>query len=182
MNLFSVEKPQGEITLYNGSSLEVLPELPDNAYDAIITSPPYCNRYDYTRTYALELALLGIDEQGLVKLRQDMLSCTVENRAKDLLKINSGWTTAIAAADEQELLQVILKYLHEQKSVCRKTWLLCGEYSCIAEWQRQQQPANGRAWARSLAEVCLCVEKVVSHTSTRPYQSHLQSSNDLVTT
>lgn len=88
INLFSVEEPQGEIVLYNGSSLEVLPELPDNAYDAIITSPPYCNRYDYTCTYALELALLDTDEQGLVKLRQDMLSCTVENRVKDLLKIN----------------------------------------------------------------------------------------------
>jgi len=45
-----------------------------------MTSPPYCNRYDYTRTYALELALLGIDEQGLLRLRQEMLSCTVENR------------------------------------------------------------------------------------------------------
>lgn len=116
MSLFSVEKPQGEITLFNGSSLEVLPELPDNTYDAIITSPPYCNRYDYTRTYALELALLGTDEQGLAKLRQDMLSCTVENRAKDLLKINSRWTAALIAADEQKLLQVILKYLDDQKS------------------------------------------------------------------
>ena len=36
----------------------------------------------------LELALLGVDEDGLVKLRQEMLSCTVENRAKDLLKLN----------------------------------------------------------------------------------------------
>lgn len=45
-----------------------------------------------------------------------MLSCTVENRAKDLLKINPRWTTAITAADEQELLQAILKYLESQKS------------------------------------------------------------------
>ncbi len=50
-----------------------------------MTSPPYCNRYDYTRTYVLELALLGIDEQGLLRLRQEMLSCTVENRTKGLL-------------------------------------------------------------------------------------------------
>ena len=70
----------------------------------------------YTRTYALELALLGIDEQGLAQLRQEMLSCTVENRAKDLLSINPRWTTALAAADEQELLQAILKYLEDQKA------------------------------------------------------------------
>jgi DNA modification methylase len=107
---------QGEIHLYNGSCLEVLPTLPSETYEAIVTSPPYCNRYDYTRTYALELALLGTDEQGLGKLRQTMLSCTVENRAKDLLKINPQWTHAIDIADSQELLQAILKYLDDQKA------------------------------------------------------------------
>jgi DNA modification methylase len=87
------------------------------SFDAIITSPPYCNRYDYTRTYALELALLNIDEKSLVKLRQAMLSCTVENREKDLLAINPLWTEAIAATDEQELLQSILRYLSKQKAL-----------------------------------------------------------------
>ena len=48
-----------------------------------MTSPPYCNRYDYTRTYALELAYLGLDAQEVKQLRQSMLSCTVENRAKE---------------------------------------------------------------------------------------------------
>ena len=115
-SLLPVEKLQGEIRLYDGSCLHILPQLPNDTYDAIMTSPPYCNRYDYTRTYALELALLGTDEQGLVKLRQEMLSCTVENRAKDLLRINPRWTTALAAADEQELLQAILKYLEDQKA------------------------------------------------------------------
>lgn len=115
-SLFPAERLQGEIRLYDGSCLHILPTLPDGTYDAIITSPPYCNRYDYTRTYALELALLGTDEQGLVKLRQEMLSCTVENRAKDLLSINPRWTTALAAADEQALLRAILKYLEDQKA------------------------------------------------------------------
>ncbi len=115
-SLFPVENPQGSIHLHDGSCLDVLPQLPDSSYDAIITSPPYCNRYDYTRTYALELALLGTDEQGLSKLRQEMLSCTVENRGKDLLKINPRWATAVATADDQELLQTILKYLDGQKA------------------------------------------------------------------
>ncbi len=107
---------QGKINLLTGSSLEIMPQLPKSVYDAIITSPPYCNRYDYTRTYALELALLNINEKGLVGLRQEMLSCTVENRAKDLLKINPKWSNAIIAADQQELLQAILKYLENQKA------------------------------------------------------------------
>ncbi len=47
-----------------------------------MTSPPYCNRYDYTRTYALELAFLGVEEDSLKALRQSLLSCTVENKSK----------------------------------------------------------------------------------------------------
>ncbi len=115
-DLFFVKKQPGDIVLHSGSCLEVLPQMPDSSYDAIITSPPYCNRYDYTRTYALELALLDTDEKGLSKLRQEMLSCTVENRAKDLLKINPLWATALTAAHEQDLLQSILKYLDDQKA------------------------------------------------------------------
>jgi len=115
-SLFPAEKLQGNIRLFNGSCLRILPELPDAGYDAIITSPPYCNRYDYTRTYALELAILGVDEQGLSQLRQEMLSCTVEHRVKDLLSINSKWSTVLNIVDQQELLQTILRYLEDQKA------------------------------------------------------------------
>ncbi|BAU14131.1 cytosine-specific DNA-methyltransferase [Leptolyngbya sp. NIES-3755] len=116
IELFSTAKNCGKIELYKGSCLEIMPHLQDNSYQSIITSPPYCNRYDYTRTYALELALLGISEQQLIAMRQEMLSCTVENRPKELLKINPGWKTATAIADSQRLLQTILSYLEDQKS------------------------------------------------------------------
>ncbi|MCF6155282.1 MAG: site-specific DNA-methyltransferase [Candidatus Brocadia sp.] len=114
--LFTSKHSKGAINLYDGSCLDILPTITADTYDAIITSPPYCNRYDYTRTYALELALQGISEQELLHLRQQMLSCTVENRAKDLLKMNPQWRKAITAADLQELLQSILKYLDDQKA------------------------------------------------------------------
>ena len=65
-----------------GSSLNLLKTLPDATFDMVITSPPYANRYDYTRTYALELAWLGFDRVAFSSLRQDMLSATVENRSK----------------------------------------------------------------------------------------------------
>lgn len=110
------ERNQGNIHLFQGSCLDIMPELPRDSYDAIVTSPPYCNRYDYTRTYALELALLGVGEKELTNLRQQMLSCTVENHAKDLLAINPQWANAIEAADQQELLQAILQYLEDQKA------------------------------------------------------------------
>ena len=81
----------GDVNLLGGSCLEALPRLESRAYSGVITSPPYCNRYDYTRTYALEHALLGVDEIGLAGLRQAMLSCTVESRAKALIDLNPEW-------------------------------------------------------------------------------------------
>lgn len=70
------------INIIEGSCLEQLPKLETGAFDFIITSPPYCNRYDYTRTYALELVYLGYDNDKVRNLRQSMLSCTVENKEK----------------------------------------------------------------------------------------------------
>jgi len=116
-DLFAGTLKKADVKLHGGSCLDILPKLKAGFYDCLITSPPYCNRYDYTRTYALELALLGVDESGLAKLRQEMLSCTVENRAKDLLKLNPDWKPAIAAADNQILLQNILSYLDSQKKL-----------------------------------------------------------------
>ncbi len=73
--------PPSEQTLIAGNTLYTLPQLSDNRFSAVITSPPYANRYDYTRTYALELAYLGVADE-IFKLRQGQLSCTVENKSK----------------------------------------------------------------------------------------------------
>jgi DNA modification methylase len=115
--LFATPRKRTEIRLHSGSCLEIMPKLENASFDCLITSPPYCNRYDYTRTYALELALLGVDENGLANLRQEMLSCTVENRAKDLIALNPAWKTAIKCADNHELLQAVLSYLEWLKSL-----------------------------------------------------------------
>ena len=72
----------GKQQLIQGTVLETLPRQAGEQFDAVITSPPYCNRYDYTRTYALELAFLGMTNEDVIALRQAMISCTVENRPK----------------------------------------------------------------------------------------------------
>lgn len=73
--------------LIQGSVLELLPKMEENQFSGVISSPPYCNRYDYTRTYALELTYLGISETEIRQLRQSQLSCTVENKSKlDILE------------------------------------------------------------------------------------------------
>ena len=107
--------PADTAHLLEGSCLAVLPKLESRTYSGIITSPPYCNRYDYTRTYALEHALLGVNEIGLASLRQTMLSCTAENRAKALIDLNPAWKTAIGICDGLPLLQGILNYLDHKR-------------------------------------------------------------------
>ena len=83
----------GHPELVTGSSLDVLRSIPTGRFDMVITSPPYANRYDYTRTYALELAWLGYDRQDFAELRQQMLSATVENKTK------LGWLNEVYSDD-----------------------------------------------------------------------------------
>lgn len=81
----SIQMQQSKVPshkLIKESALSALPKIEDDTIDGVITSPPYCNRYDYTRTYALELAYLGVDEKKIRQLRQAQLSCTVENKSK----------------------------------------------------------------------------------------------------
>jgi hypothetical protein len=106
---------KGRLSIIGGSCLQELLHLDSDSIDLVITSPPYCNRYDYTRTYALELAMLGVDETKLLKLRQEMLSCTVENREKDLLGLNPAWNSPLSMCNNHELLQQILEYLYLKK-------------------------------------------------------------------
>jgi hypothetical protein len=86
-----VSGKRGALDIRLGSCLETLPALPAASFDLVITSPPYCNRYDYTRTYALELAFLGCGETEVKNLRQKMLSCTVENKEK-VEELRSAYT------------------------------------------------------------------------------------------
>ena len=106
-------------TFVNGSSLTELKKLPDESYDAVVTSPPYANRYDYTRTYALELVYLGYDADRLKKLRQELLSATVENRSKrELLLREYGETPLLKHAfrmtENQAALQEALHVLRQE--------------------------------------------------------------------
>lgn len=117
--LFEFPKENGNIVILEGSCLDILSSMESYAFNGIITSPPYCNRYDYTRTYALELAMLGINEEQLKTLRQRMLTCTVENREKTGLEktiSKSQYESAIQAFSSQKTLNLILDYL----DLCRK--------------------------------------------------------------
>ncbi len=112
-------QPTGQVEVVTGSCLDILPRTEAAACDCLITSPPYCNRYDYTRTYALELAFLGTSEDELRELRQAMVSCTVENRDKEgLWRRLEGelFQGAKEAFKGQEMLTQILAYLEQLRA------------------------------------------------------------------
>lgn len=102
-----------------GSCLLELPKLDSDSFDLVLTSPPYCNRYDYTRTYALELAFCGCDEEGIRSLRQSLLSATVENKSKrgqlqrwyEGLGAPERFESLIGAFDRQHALREVLTLL-----------------------------------------------------------------------
>ena len=98
------------------SCLEGLKTIRTKSIDTVVTSPPYANRYDYTRTYALELAWFGYGEAKLSALRQAMLTATVENRPKtDVLARVYGRSRMLerarGVAGENRALQKVLKTL-----------------------------------------------------------------------
>ncbi len=107
---------KGNPELITGSCLEQLRLLPDSSYHMVITSPPYANRYDYTRTYALELAWMGFDRGAFSVLRQSLLSATVENKAKTAwLKDTYGESAllknAVGMYEKQDAVQEVLGIL-----------------------------------------------------------------------
>jgi len=111
--------------LVDGSVLDKIHEIQDESIDIVITSPPYLNRYDYTRTYALELAFLGIDDLDIKKLRQEMLSCTVENREKDSklatlyerFDKKALYDRAMNAFNNQQIIAEVLDRLHQLRRI-----------------------------------------------------------------
>ena len=52
----------------------------DASVTAVVTSPPYPNRHDYTRIFALELLLLFLDTEETVKLRRQSFESHPEAR------------------------------------------------------------------------------------------------------
>src|SRR5439155_9417612 len=61
--------------VYQADSRNLLNVLEPNSIDAVITSPPYPNEKDYTRTTRLESVLLGFirNKQDLRALKQDLV-------------------------------------------------------------------------------------------------------------
>jgi len=61
----------------------------DDYADVIVTSPPYLNRYDYSRIYSLELCLAFVESfDGLKAIRHSLLRSHIESRPAPTDEVN----------------------------------------------------------------------------------------------
>ncbi|MEJ2703500.1 MAG: hypothetical protein P8Z79_13765, partial [Sedimentisphaerales bacterium] len=73
--------PTTPSAVLTADSRHVNSAIPETSIDAVVTSPPYPNEKDYTRTTRLESALLGFlkDKHDLKRLKQDLLRSNTRN-------------------------------------------------------------------------------------------------------
>ena len=78
-SLSAVAAPPAEV--YQADSRQRVKEIPPNSIDAVITSPPYPNEKDYTRTTRLESVLLGFlrDRASLRELKRELVRSNTRN-------------------------------------------------------------------------------------------------------
>lgn len=81
--LLSIKYTDASSTAILGDARNYPADIKKMEFDAILTSPPYPNRHDYTRIYELEL-LVGFieDNHALKKLRYDTLRSHVEAKKR----------------------------------------------------------------------------------------------------
>lgn len=79
--------------------------LEDGSVDALVTSPPYANRHDYSRIFHIDLLLLGLDEAQVTRLRHESIRSHVESLAP------TGYDKELANYREAESLRGVLNSL-----------------------------------------------------------------------
>ena len=104
-----------EAAVHLGDARQVAGMLEPSSIDAVITSPPYPNEKDYTRTTRLESVLLGFieDRQGLRSLKQGL----VRSNTRGVYKQDSD--DALVAGHEE--IQRIAEEIEARRIAANKT-------------------------------------------------------------
>lgn len=99
---------------------------------AIITSPPYVNRYDYTRSYALELCFHFVKNFNELKtIRFDILRSHIESKVSE-----TDVPPHPAVAEVVKILQDKKDQLNNPRIPLMLTAYFVDMEKCIAEWYR----------------------------------------------
>jgi len=96
--LFKDGKAQVEV--FKGDARELcLPDEYIGKVSTVITSPPYLNRYDYSRTYSLELCVLSVEKfKDLRDIRHSLLRSHIESREHPGKRVELAALTEILEA------------------------------------------------------------------------------------
>jgi|SRR5712692_162914 len=98
--------------VHRADSRQLVSVLEPNSVDAVITSPPYPNEKDYTRTTRLESVLLGfiLDKKDLRSIKQDLIRSNTRSVYKsdtdDLLVADHGEIQRIANTIEKRRIEL----------------------------------------------------------------------------
>jgi DNA modification methylase len=94
-----------ESTVWLGDSRQVVSTLPPNSVSAVITSPPYPNEKDYTRTTRLESVLLGFiqSKDDLRALKRSL----VRSNTRGVYKLDDDDQWVTEHAEIQRIAQAI---------------------------------------------------------------------------
>ena len=79
--------------------------LPTESVDAVLTSPPYPNRHDYSRVFHIGLLLIGESESAVKELRRRSLRSHVEAKASE------AWYTRLLDFRTPSILSSVLEFL-----------------------------------------------------------------------
>jgi DNA modification methylase len=113
VNDLSIQKESSiNATVHCADSRQMLDIIAPNSIDAVITSPPYPNEKDYTRTTRLESVLLGFiaNKHDLRKLKQGLVRSNTRNVYKsdddDLLVEDNQEVQRIAEQIERRRIEL----------------------------------------------------------------------------
>jgi hypothetical protein len=106
------EKDGVKAVVHRADSRDLLNVIEPKSVDAVITSPPYPNEKDYTRTTRLESVLLGfiLDKKDIRLIKKDLVRSNTRSVYKadrdDALVAGHGEIQRIAAAIERRRIEL----------------------------------------------------------------------------
>lgn len=114
-------------------------KLSANKFNAIITSPPYLNRYDYSRIYSLELILNFVKSaEDLKRIRHNLLRSHIEVKASpnDNVK-TSALVEILDNLEKKELnnprIPIMIKgYFEDMKVAIEEMYRVCKKNAIVA--------------------------------------------------
>lgn len=125
--------------IYEGDSRKLAELKFNNRPTALITSPPYLNRYDYSRSYALELALAFVKSpEALIELRKKLLRSHIESKVgKEEVPPHPAIKEILTALSLKKLNnpnipKMILGYFRDMNKVIRQSSLVLEDGAKLA--------------------------------------------------